>query len=70
MAVTSGDAIILGTVNGFPSDHVPAKSPNRSLWKGLLRVLVQSSSVDGQGGNIVITASSIYGTANVTILAR
>jgi len=70
MTVTSGDGIILGTVNGFPSDHVPAKSPNRSLWKGLLRVIVQSSSVDGQGGNIVITASSVYGTANVTISAK
>jgi hypothetical protein len=70
VSVMSGPGAILGTVNGFPSDHIPAKSSTRSLWKGLLRVLVQSNSV-GQGGQIVITASCPeYGLANVTVIAQ
>jgi beta-galactosidase len=68
VSISSGPGIIFATVNGNPADHVPAKSSIRSLWKGLLRVFVQSSSFGGQG-KIIVTASSSYGNANVTLTA-
>ena len=51
----TGPGRIYGVANGDPVDHSPDKSSWRRVFKGLARVIVQSSA-DGVGGPITLRA--------------
>jgi beta-galactosidase len=55
----SGPAMIYGVGNGDPSDHDPDKADYRKAYKGLARVIVQSTRADKtKEGDSVITLSA------------
>lgn len=57
----SGQGSIYGVGNGDPSDHDPDKAEYRKAYKGLARVLVQStvpSAADAGAGAITLTATA------------
>ncbi|WP_226015630.1 beta-galactosidase GalA [Novosphingobium sp. FKTRR1] len=43
----SGDARLIGTGNGDPTDHDPDKTPDRLAFNGLAQALVQAGKSDG-----------------------
>ena len=65
----TGPGRIYGVANGDPVDHSPDKSTWRRVFKGLARVIVQSSA-DGVQGLITLTADAEgLETGTVTVMA-
>jgi len=55
----TGPATIYGVGNGDPSDHDPDKAKYRKAYKGLARVIVQSTRGDKtNGGDSMVTLSA------------
>eukprot|EP00038_Savillea_parva_P019193 m.26733 g.26733 ORF g.26733 m.26733 type:complete len:962 (+) comp4342_c0_seq1:795-3680(+) len=64
-----GPAVVVGTANGDPNDHVPNHSPVRPTFHGLARCIVASSE-PGAVGEVTVTATvSGLPTATITLHA-
>lgn len=54
-AIEGGGAILVGTGNGDPNDHVPSASPSRVVFSGKAAAVIRSA---GTRGTVRVTATS------------
>jgi len=65
--VSSGNAKILGTGNGKPSDNTPDQSPSRQLWNGLVRGVIGFGKNSNNGTVTIQATSSGLKSSQITI---